>query len=446
MPQRPTIVFDTSVICEDATAHLAYPDSDVVVPLTVIDELDGVKAKTGSAGHNAREFLRTVWATCRVTGPDGRTRWNPAPVPLPGGATIRVAENGVDVDTLAHAGLGLDKADHRIIGAAVGLAQDPSRAVRLVSGDFGLLIKASVLGVTADEHHPVTPKDIARTGVHTLDVPAVSGRQEPPDVVTIDVLGAAADQVAPNEFVIVEGTGLAYRRRGDTLERVSGRHRPWGITARNNKEQAFALDLLTDEDVPLVALKGSAGTGKSLLAIAAALEAVIEAGAYSQVLILRPMISVGRQEIGFLPGDIAEKTAPWFDMVMDVLTVPRKGETPMTHTQARTLVDGWIADGKVSLQPVTFLRGRTLHNTFVVLDEAQNLSALTVKTVLSRLGAGSKAVLTGDPTQIDDPYLSPATCGLNVAATALRGSELFGQVTFTKGERSAMANLVAERM
>lgn len=259
------------------------------------------------------------------------------------------------------------------------------------------------------------------------------------------MLGDSESQVGENEFVIVQGTALTYRRRGDALVRVSGRHRPWGLKARN-KEQAFALDLLSDEDVPLVALKGTAGTGKSLLAIAAGLEAVVEKRTFNQLLILRPMISVGRQEVGFLPGDLAEKTAPWFDMVMDVLMVPRKGEQRLTYAEAKAVLEELIEEGKVSLQPVTFLRGRTLHNTFVVLDEAQNLSNLTVKTVLSRLGEGSKAILTGDPQQIDDPYLSPTTCGLNTTVNALSGSDLFGHVTFAKGERSRMANLVADRM
>ena len=434
---RRTLVFDTSVVMDDPLAHLAYPGNDIVIPLTVVDELDGGKKKPGSAGRNAREFLNTLWDTCR----DDDGCWRSDAVPTEDGSTLRVAVNGVNGAALEHAGLSATKADHRIIGTALGLHPSVSPVV-VVSADTGLRIKAETLGQPAIEHTPVTRME--HTGIHYVAAP--QGVNSFPDKMRFSDLPTIDDeQVGENEFVIIEGTALTYRRSGRMLKKVNSKANPWGFKARN-KEQAFALDLLTDDEVPLVALKGSAGTGKSLLAIAAGLDAVVEQARFSQLLILRPMMSVGQQEIGFLPGDISEKTAPWFDMVMDVLMAPRKGEPTRTYTDAKGILDDLIESGKVSLQPVTFLRGRTLHNTFVVLDEAQNLSNLTVKTVLSRLGEGSKAVLTGDPGQIDDPYLTPATCGLNTAITALSGSALFGHVTFAKGERSQMANLVADRM
>jgi PhoH-like ATPase len=440
-----TVVLDTSVIMADATAHLAYPGAAVVIPLTVIDELDANKTRTDEAGRNAREFLRTIESLRIAAGGDIS-----APVALTGGGTFRIEPNGLRLDELTRHHLDTAVPDHRIIAAALGLAADGRPGVSVVSNDAALRIKAAVLGLATCEHTP------GRTGIHspnragwttvTAGYATIDAASDGQWITITDLPPDEREQldgVLENEFVLLAGTALGMRRVGAQLRPMNRRSAPWGAAARN-KEQGFALDLLLDSDVPLVALRGHAGTGKSLLAIAAGLEQVVEKKRYQQLMILRPMIAVGRQDMGFLPGDVADKLAPWFSAVVDSMVA--LSTTGQSFKDCQLMLAGLVTDGKVALEAVTFLRGRSLQNTFVIVDEAQNLDPSTVRTCVSRLGRGSKLVLTGDSSQIDLPYASAVTCGLNVAVDAFAGVPEFGQVWFSKGERSRMADLAAERM
>lgn len=442
--ERPVVVLDTSALMADSSAHLAYPGSQVVVPLTVIDELDRNKTRSDSAGRNARDFLRTLETYRRDHGGDIT-----AAVEIPGESTIRVEPNGLRVAELDAHNFDTSVADHRIIAAALGLRGDGHPHVRLVSNDMALRLKAAVLGLEALEHTPghIGTHAPHRRGFHTLPLSweAIEGIKQrgPTDLSTLppqdrDLL----TDVLENEFIIAEGTAITARRRGDSLVRVPSQVSAWGLKPRS-KEQAFALDLLTDDDVNLVALRGRAGTGKTLLALAAGLEAVFERNTHDRLMILRPMYAVGNQEMGFLPGDVADKTAPWFAAVVDAMV----SLTPnSSYRQCAEQLSMWIEAEKVELSPLTFLRGRSLSGTYVLLDEAQNTEGDAAKTVISRLGEGSKLVLTGDDEQIDQPFASSVTCGLNVTVDAFAGLDLFGQVHFSKGERSRLADLAAERM
>jgi PhoH-like ATPase len=217
----------------------------------------------------------------------------------------------------------------------------------------------------------------------------------------------------------------------------------WGLEPKNT-EQMFALNLLLDPDVSIVALSGAAGTGKTILAVAAALEQTFErAPRYKRVTILRPVISVGGQDLGFLPGDVRDKLGPWFENIVDAMVRLSEG---LTHKQARERLDAWVEEERLTMEAVTFLRGRSLQDTLVIVDEAQNLEASTIKTILTRLAEGSKAVLTGDVEQIDNPYLSTYDNGLSVLAGAFAGEPQFGQVVLREGRRSAAANLAALRL
>lgn len=446
-----TVVLDTSAIMADAQAYLAYPGAQVVIPLTVIDELDNNKTRADVAGRNARDFLRSLERIRQDNNGDVTTA-----VALPEGTTLRIEPNGLRLGELEVHHLSAKVADHRILAAALGLVGDGHRDVRVVSNDMALRLKASVLGLSSAEH---TPGKIGlhapnRCGYHHLPLSyhvqellkgaapiAISDLPSEDQDLLADVLN--------NEFVIIEGTALCFRRRGNELTRASSNQQHvWGMRPRN-KEQAFALDLLLDQDVPLVVLRGHAGTGKSLLATAAALEQVFERQTHDRLMILRPMIAVGNQDLGFLPGDVAEKTAPWFTAVVDTLVALHGGRGDgqrMSFQQCSEMLGMWVEAGKVELAPLTFLRGRSLERTIVILDEAQNLESAAAKTVISRLGEGSKLIITGDDGQIDQPFASALTCGLNVTVDAFAGVDLFGQVHFAKGERSRLADLAAELM
>ena len=352
---------------------------------------------------------------------------------------------------MAHLGLDTAKADNRILAAALGLAEG-GRQVTLISADITLRLKAAALGLEADEYIQTRP------GFHSEAHPGWCSVETDSEVVDAvysghrvalgDVGGDAGARVramAPNEFaVLTAGTQSALvRRRGASLHHVANRLEAWGARPRS-KEQRFALDLLLDPEVPIVGLSGRAGTGKTMLAIAAGLEQVFEPGSrrYDQLMIIRPMTAVGRQEVGFLPGDLSEKLAPWFTTVEDTMTALREDHN---RSEARLQLEAWVDAGRVNMQPITYLRGRSLQRSFILVDEAQNLEApLTLKTILTRLGEGSKVVFVGDVSQIDSPFVSERTSALSVLADRFSGSELFGHLVLTQGERSAVADLAAE--
>jgi PhoH-like ATPase len=232
------------------------------------------------------------------------------------------------------------------------------------------------------------------------------------------------------------------RRRGARLHQL-GRHlEAWGVRPRS-KEQQFALELLVDPDVRVVALDGFAGTGKTMLALAAGLEQVIEQPVYDKVAVYRPVVPVGKAELGFLPGTLAEKLDPWMAAVTDALVAMTERRS---HADALATLEELRAREKLSLEAVTFLRGRSLLGTYILVDEAQNLEPTTLKTILTRIGEGTKVVFTGDTSQIDAPYLSPRNNAISVLIDAFAGEDVFGHVRLTACERSVVASLAAERL
>jgi len=249
--------------------------------------------------------------------------------------------------------------------------------------------------------------------------------------------------VDENEFLILRAgsqSGLA-RRRGDMLELLShATPEAWGLRPRS-KEQRFALELLLDPTVSVVALDGRAGTGKTLLAIAAGLEQVVERRLFEHLAIYRPLVPVGRADVGFLPGGLEEKLDPWMSAIHDAIVA-------LTDRQSRSDAQGLIEEltirDQLSLESVTFLRGRSLHRQMVIVDEAQNLEPTTLKTILTRVGEGTKVVFTGDTSQIDAPYMGESNNALAVLIAAFRGQSCFGHVTLNNCERGAVANLAAE--
>ncbi len=435
----PLVVLDTCVLLADPSSLYAFPGYDLVIPLTVIEELDAQKNRMDDIGRAARLTVRNLEQLRLSAGGDLR-----APAVLEHGGTVRITINGLRHDLLRQHGLPVDKADNRILAVALGLhAED--LPVKLVSLDVNMRIKAASLGLVAEDWVGERRSGTRRAGWHEVEIRSdLLDRFHSEKGLELDELGEAGQVLLPNEYAVLRAgkqSGLA-RCRNDRLE-VLTRQQPWGLTARS-KEQHFALDLLMDPTLTLVALSGAAGTGKTITALAAALAQVFEPSTaqYDRLTIIRPLYSVGRQDIGFLPGDVDEKIGPWFESITD--TMVALGDR-VTHNHAARSLDAWIAQGRLNFQPVTYLRGRSLQNTLVLVDESQNLEApLTLKTILTRVGEGSKIVMLGDTTQIDNIYTGPDTNALAVLIDRFAGQSLFGQMVLTRGERSALANLAAE--
>jgi PhoH-like ATPase len=438
--RRERFVIDTSVLIADPSCVLEFHDVDVVIPLTVVEELDGLKSRPDDVGRAARTALRTI-EELRVE--HGGSLAEPVPTGN-GDATIQIEINNIRKHLLIEHGLDPAGADNRIIGAAIG--QSELGPTTMVSNDAALRIKAAHLGVTAAEHRLARP-ELRRQAVGwtTIDAPHES----------IDCLYAAGaiaiDAAVPDESVEFSENEFAVLRSGSqsALVRTIGDEfvllphatpEPWGLRPRN-KEQRFALELLLDPDIAVIALDGRAGTGKTLLAIAAGLEQVVEHGRYERLAVYRPLVPVGRADVGFLPGGLDEKLDPWMAAIRDaVVALTDMGSS---H-DAGNLIEELTNRGQLSLESVTFLRGRSLQRQLVVIDEAQNLEPTTLRTILTRVGDGTKVIFTGDTSQIDAPYLGESNNALSVLTSAFVNQRCFGHITLTSCERSDVASLAAE--
>jgi PhoH-like ATPase len=437
---RTRVVVDTSVLISDPSSILGFDDADVVVPLTVIEELDGLKSRPDDVGRSARAALRLLEELRMRHGGSLAT-----PVPLgdqPGSGTLQIEINGVQKHLLVEHGLDPQKADNRIIGAALGQAQ--SAPTVMVSNDAALRIKAAHLGLDARAHEPVGRSAPTRSpGWSTIEVSHEDvDRLYHESDVAVDELPAVGE-LQDNHFVVLRsGSQSALARCVGGRMHLLHHSTPeaWGLRARS-KEQRFALELLLDPDVSVVALDGRAGTGKTLLAIAAGLEQVVERRLYERLAVYRPLVPVGRADVGFLPGGLEEKLDPWMSAIHDAIVALTDQRS---NVDAQRMIDELSARKQLSLESVTFLRGRSLHGQFVVVDEAQNLEPTTLKTVLTRIGEGTKVVFTGDTSQIDAPYLGESNNALAVLIGAFGGQRCFGHVTLAACERSAVASLAAE--
>ena len=440
------VVIDTSALVADPDVLDAHGAKQVVIPLTVLEELDHVKQRLDAGGANARAVIRKL-DEIRLAAP-GRSLTRA--VSMPEGGTLRVEANGLRLDELTAFHLDPTVADHKILAAALGLAGE-GHDVTVISCDAAMRLKADTVGLTAEDHVSnqavFSTADVPGWAVHEVRSEFIDALYAEKFIATGDPRTAGLDATVVNEFLIARaGTSSALARRTRDgfalLDKERSRPPVWGIRPRN-KEQRFALELLSDPEVEVVALSGKAGTGKTLLAIAAGLEQTFEgAPRFDRIMVLRPMYSVGRQDIGFLPGDVSDKVAPWFDSVVDAMVA--LSTNGMDHKQARDTLEMWVGQGKLTMEPVTFLRGRSLQRHLLVIDEVQNLEKSDVKTVLTRLGAGSKIVACGDPDQCDNPFTSPTSNGMTALVDAFRGQSEFGHIALTECERSRIAGLAAD--
>ena len=436
--QRTRLVVDTSVLIADPTCVLEFTDADVVVPLTVVEELDGLKSRTDDVGRAARTALRTL-EELRVA--HGGSLAEPVPTGN-GNATLQIEINNIRKHLLVEHGLDPSVPDNRIIGAAIG--QSDFGPTTMISNDAALRIKAAHLGVDAAEHR-LTRSDRQRGAVGWTTIEAPYDAIDCLYAAGAIAIDAISTDVAltQNEFAVLRsGSQSALVRAVDDEFVLLSQHTPeaWGLRPRS-KEQRFALELLLDPDISVIALDGRAGTGKTILAIAAGLEQVVEQSRYERLAVYRPLVPVGRADVGFLPGGLDEKLDPWMAAIHDaVVALTDRG----CIKDARDMVDELTNRGQLSLESVTFLRGRSLQRQFVVIDEAQNLEPTTLRTILTRVGDGTKVIFTGDTSQIDAPYLGESNNALSVLASAFADQRCFGHITLTACERSDVASLAAE--
>jgi PhoH-like ATPase len=440
-------VLDTSVLISDPESLFAFRDSDAVIPLIVVEELDAHKSRLDDVGRAAREVIRTLEDLRTANGGDIRH-----PVALPGGGTLRIETNGLMLDEVASKGLDPTKPDNRILAAALG--QRSHGPVVVVTNDAALRIKAAQVGLEAMEHQRRRGRadDRRPAGWTTLTVSTTVIDQmygapaglDLDDLLPSEIDDAVVRQLQDNEFCVCRAgsQSVLVRHCDGRLLPLHRKMEAWGLRPRS-KEQQFALDLLLDPDVRVVALDGMAGTGKTILALAAGLEQVMESPRYDKLSVYRPIIPVGKAELGFLPGGLDEKLDPWMTAVTDALVALTETRS---HADARALLDEMTDRNKLSLEAVTYLRGRSLHGTYVVVDEAQNLEPTTLKTILTRVGEGTKVVFTGDTSQIDAPYLSEHNNAVAVLIDAFAGERCFGHVRLTHCERSEVASLAAMRL
>jgi len=434
---KKVFVLDTNVLLHDPQAIFRFQEHDIVIPIVVIEEIDTFKKDQNEIGRNARSVSRQL-DKLRSLGTLSQG------VTLEGGGTLKVDVTPYRQD-LGFSTLDKHKADNQIMACAMSLLKERKEKVVLVSKDTNVRIKADAAGLLADDY---TTDRVEMDGLYT------GTAQWDVDGVQVDLVyegGLVPDDehpLHPNQFVTLvdrandshAAVGRFYGSDGRIHPLKRMEQPPWGIKARN-REQQFALELLLDDSVQVVTLLGKAGTGKTLLAIAAGLQQVVDDERYNKLLVSRPVMPMGR-DLGFLPGDIEEKLRPYMQPIYDNLDFIVSANTEMRRRSSMTV--GQLEEGGyLSVEPLTYIRGRSIPNQYMIVDEAQNLTPHEIKTILTRAGEGTKIVLTGDPHQIDNPYVDGSTNGLSYLADHFKHLGLSGHVTLLKGERSPMAELAS---
>ena len=425
---RRTYVLDTSVLLSDPRAMTRFAEHDVVLPLIVITELEA-KRTHPELGYYARQALRFL--------DDKRVECGRLDIPLPvgsAGGTLRVELNHSDQQILPP-GFRLGDNDSRILSVALNLAAEGHDVV-VVSKDLPMRVKASVVGLQAEEYRAELVVETGWTGMVELEV---SGNEV--DALYEDGLIAPPSSVDPDQQLLTNAGVVLISERGSALGRVlpdkrirqvRGDLEAFGVRGRS-AEQRIALDALLDPDIGIVSMGGRAGTGKSALALAAGLEWVVERSAHRKVMVFRPLYAVGGQELGYLPGSEHEKMSPWGQAVFDTLSAITTPE----------VIDEILARDMLEVLPLTHIRGRSLHDAFVIVDEAQSLERNVLLTVLSRIGKDSRVVLTHDVGQRDNLRVGRHD-GVVAVIEKLKGHPLFAHITLTRSERSPVAALVTE--
>jgi len=427
-------VLDTNVILHDATCIHHFEDNEVVIPISVLEELDQFKRGNEQIHFNARDFLRSL-DDLSTGSDDSELKY--------GDGKIRVVINHnwhPDVETSFQD----DCPDHRIINCAYKLHIDnPGREIILVTKDTNMRLKSRSLGLSAEDYSRDSIEDVRQVYTGSRLIEDVDSKE-------IDILYAShgpsvgeincvINPMANENFILRNGQKSILARFDPFDNKVVRVDKPmaYGIMPRN-AEQSFALHMLMDDRIQLVSLSGKAGTGKTLLALAAALELRSE---YRQIFLARPIVPLSNRDLGFLPGDIQSKLDPYMQPLFDNLSVIR--HQFKSNDKRSIKINELLEQNKLLITPLAYIRGRSLQKAFFIVDEAQNLTPHEVKTVITRAGEGTKVIFTGDIHQIDHPYLDKRSNGLTYLISRMKGQDVFAHITLEKGERSELAELAS---
>lgn len=433
-------VLDTSVILYDFNAISNFEENDVAIPITVLEELDNFKKGNDTKNFAAREFIRFL---DKISGSHTLQHW--IPINEKNGGLFKIVMNYNSPKIDASFVFNDDKADHKILNAAISLKEEfPERTVVLVTKDINLRLKAKALDLQAEDYLTGKVKDVKKlveTGKQTIenvDSIIIKSIFEGKKVFETTISNV---ELKNNAYYILKSeksSALAfYDPKELALERVEKEY-VYGIKPKN-AEQTFAVHALLNDNIKLVALQGVAGTGKTLLALASSIE---QRNKYKQIILARPIVPLSNRDIGFLPGDANDKIGPYMEPLWDNLKFI-KNQFGIKEKRYRQ-IEEMQEEGKIVITPLAYIRGRSLSDVYFIVDEAQNLTPHEVKTIITRAGENTKIIFTGDVNQIDSPYLDEQSNGLSYLIDKLKGNELFAHIKLEKGERSELANLANE--
>ncbi len=445
---KKAFILDTNVLLFDPLAIYKLGANDVIIPIVVIEEIDRFKREMSENGRHARHFSRLI-DEMRKTGELSKG------VKLPNGGQLTVELGGGDIPLPSE--LGMDKADNKILGLALMLKKEqPRRPILFLTKDANLRIKADALGIQAEDYEPsnVEPEQLY-TGSSTIKVdPSLvdefyANKRLPFSERLFEHEKEIAKNLYPNQYIILKDytnpTHTAMGRFSKDLESIVPLVKPpeglWGIFPKN-AEQAFAVDALLNDEVKLVSLLGKAGTGKTLFAIAAGLVKTVDEGVYHRLLVSRPVFPLGK-DIGFLPGTVEEKLNPWMQPIYDNVDFLFGSSANRNRRGAGKGAQELMNQGLLQIEPLTYIRGRTIPQQYLIVDESQNLTPHEIKTIITRAGDDTKIVLTGDSYQIDNPYVDAANNGLVYLVDRFKDQAISAHVTFVKGERSKLSELAS---
>ena len=436
---KKTFILDTNVLLYDADCLLSFDDNNIIIPLIVLEELDEHKRRPDEVGKNARRSVRMLDKFREKGSLDEG-------IQLDNGGTLTILGSDKITSSFPFSqDLDMSTVDNIILAMSKCLQATRKEKVILVTKDINVRVKCDALGINCEDfnkHKIIDKSEGLYTGVRRANVSQelideIYTKKEIP--FPHDIL---VDEIYPNEFLVLKdqasGQGSAivrYIKSQDVLRLIPEIKNSWGLMPRN-KEQKFSFDILFDDDIRLVTLVGKAGTGKTLLAAAAALEQSFSKNAkYKKVVISRPIQAVGK-DIGYLPGDVYDKMAPWIAPIRDNLRY--------LFGDDKDTLDMYVESGKIEIEAITYIRGRSISDAIIIIDEAQNLTTHELKTIITRVGENTKIILTGDIDQIDNTYLDATSNGLSYTVEKFKDYDIAAHVTLLKGERSKLATLGAE--
>ncbi len=434
-----TFILDTNVILHDYNSINKFEDNDIIIPITVLEELDNFKKGNEEINFHAREFMRTLDKLA------GNSLFEEGLSLGEGKGTLKI-ELGKEFSDKMKLSFKEDKPDHQILAVADYYFRTyKDKYVALVSQDINLRMKAKSLGINAEDYKTGKVQNVKELQrefdvYENVDDALISRLYQEKEGIAVKEFNFDAEPRV-NSFFVLKGSNsnalAKYNHKEETIVKVS-KKTAYGIRPRN-AEQTFALEALLDEKISLMSITGKAGTGKTLLALAAALQQSKE---FEQIMLARPIVSLSDKDLGFLPGDQKQKIGPYMQPLFDNLNVIKQQFGRQSKDYSR--IDGMLEDEKLVITPLAYIRGRSLNKAFFIIDEAQNLTPHEVKTIVTRAGEGTKIIFTGDIHQIDSPYLDIKSNGLSYLTDRMRGQDIFAHINLMKGERSYLAELASD--